>query len=87
MAKLEKKKLEQLTVDAVRLAGTAMSLLVVMRCPVRQEYEQVENFLHEVDEVRKQLGLEPVGQEEMLHGKPVNRRPIGFALPEALCQS
>lgn len=82
MAKLEKSKLEQLTVDAVRLAGTAMSLLVVMRCPVRQEYEQVENFLHEVDEVRTALGLPPVGKDEQLYGKAPERKRIGFALPE-----
>lgn len=85
MPKLEKGKLEQLTVDAVRMAGTVMSMLVMTRCPIRQEYEQVESFLQEVDEIRKDLGLEPVGQEEMLHGKRAQRRPIGFELPEGVC--
>ena len=84
MAKLEKSKLEQLTVEAMRVAGTAMSLLVVMRCPVRQEYEQIEHFLQRIDEVRKSLGLQPVGQEELVHGKPIEHKPIGFRLPEAV---
>lgn len=84
MAKLEKKKLEQLTEDAIRMAGTAMSLLVVMRCPVRQEYEQVENFLSEVEDVRKELGLPAMTPEEMVHGKAVERRKIGFELPQAV---
>lgn len=84
MAKLEKKKLEQLTENAIRLAGTAMSLLVVMRCPVRQEYERVESFLHEVEQVREQLGLPAMSQEEMIHGKAPERKRIGFELPQAV---
>lgn len=84
MAKVEKAKLERLTEDAVRLAGTAMSLLVVMRCPVRQEYEHVESFLREVEEVRTELGLPAMTPEDMIYGREPKRKKIGFELPESV---
>jgi hypothetical protein len=84
MAKVEKAKLERLTEDAVRLAGTAMSLLVVMRCPVRQEYERVESFIKEVEGVRADLGLPELTQNDMIYGKEPKRKMIGFELPESV---
>jgi|HubBroStandDraft_5_1064220.scaffolds.fasta_scaffold31999_1 hypothetical protein len=84
MAKVQKQKLEQLTEDAVRVAGRAMSLLVMMRCPIRQEYEQVESFIQSVESIREELGLPTLTMEELVNGKPAERRRIGFELPEGV---
>ncbi len=79
--KVEKQKLEQLTEDAVRLAGMAMSMLFMLHCPVRQEYEKVESFLHQVEEVRNMIGLEPLTPEQLYLSKQPERRKIGFEIP------
>jgi len=83
MPKLKKDQLARLTEEAVKVAGTAMSLLVVSRCPVLKEYQMVESFVDTVETVRAALGLPHITTEDVVHGSTkVNRNPIGFELPE-----
>lgn len=76
--KLNKSELEKLTESAVRVAGRAMSLLVMTGCPLREEYESVETLVDQAEKVRVDLGLSPVTERERLFGKTQQRRSIGF---------
>ena len=80
--KIQKQNLAQLTEEATRVAGLAMSLLVVTRCPVLHEYEEVERFVGKVEELRLELGLAPVTKSELLYGAETKKEPIGFRLPQ-----
>ena len=75
MPRLERAKLDQLTANALRIAGTTMGLLISTRCPYREEYQEIDGFVHQVSQLRAELGLPALKEGEV---KESPRKPIGF---------
>jgi len=78
MPKLSRDVLDKLTEQAVRVAGRAMSLMVVTGVPFREEYESVETLVDQAERLRKELDLPAITDRQRLFGEVKKREPIGF---------
>jgi|SRR5580765_7017093 len=82
--KVNKSKLEKFTEEAVVLAGRAMSMLYMTRCPIEKEFAAVDRFVEEAQKLRQELGLPEVELEVFYTGeRPRKKGPLGFQLPES----
>lgn len=80
--KVSKSKLEDFTEEAVKLAGIAMSMLFLTRCPIEKEFAAVDSFVKKAQELRQDLGLPEVDLDIFFTGdRPKKKGPLGFQLP------